>query len=66
MTAAQMKAFHAFFMASFAEGLPLRELRLSAAELEYIAEYHPNAVVKPVVTREYADGKLWFEVSLRG
>lgn len=64
MTACETEAFEQFLMMSFAEGIQLRELRLSEYELKFIAERYPHACTKPLETKAYPDGKNWFEVSL--
>ena len=64
MTSSEVKQFEDFLSTSFGEGVLGRELRLSAEELEYLKNKYPQASFQKTLTREYPDGKVWYEVKL--
>ncbi len=64
MTGNKQEQFEFFVADSFADGVMLRELRLSNEEREYLQDKYPKASFKRILSPEYADGKAWYEVKL--
>ncbi|MCK9314007.1 MAG: hypothetical protein M0P20_08180 [Methanocorpusculum sp.] len=64
MTNNKREQFEFFLAESFANGIMLRELRLSNEEREYLQNRYPKASLKRILSPEYADGKTWYEVRL--
>ena len=64
MTGNKQEQFEFFVADSFADGVMLRELRLSNEEREYLQDKYPKASLKQILSPEYVDGKAWYEVKL--
>lgn len=63
MNSSEIEKFECFLAESFKGGVMLRELRLSAQELEYLSKKYPRANLKKIELSDYSDHKLWYEVS---
>lgn len=64
MTNTELENLEAFLAESFADGIMLRELRLSPEERKYLQDRYPRASLKKIFNPDYADGKAWYEVKL--
>jgi len=56
--------FQDFLQESFAEGILVRELRLSAEEIAIVKEIYPQARITEMPGGSCSDGKVWVKVCL--
>jgi hypothetical protein len=56
--------FNRFLAESFPDGVSVRELRLSSAEVDYLQENYSFASLYKMDGADDPDGKCWYEVRL--
>lgn len=57
------KQFENFLRDSFGNGVVVRELRLSDAEVEYMRANYPAATLQRTGVQESTDGRYWYEIT---
>jgi hypothetical protein len=65
LTPSEVEQFEKFLSGCFEDGIRSRELRLSDEELRYFIAKYPASNVQRLPGIDDADGKAWYEVSVR-
>jgi hypothetical protein len=65
LTPSEEELFDKFLSGCFEDGISTRELRISDEELCYFRAKYPASSVQRLPGIEDADGKAWYEVSVR-
>ncbi|HEX3029100.1 MAG TPA: hypothetical protein VHT34_07325 [Clostridia bacterium] len=65
MTSIEVNEFERFLQESFDGDVLTRELRLSSEEKEMVQSKYPGACFSIIPSKEYQDGKQWYEIAIK-